>query len=76
MKSFLGQGVASGNSGLREGRGAVSCSQSWLFSILKQVVKESNRVLPKWRTQIVCHATPSGRKNHNKLLQRLFFDGR
>ena len=24
---------------------------------------ESNRVLPEWRTQIVCHAAPPGRKN-------------
>ena len=57
-----------------------------LFSILKQVVKHrrtgqhpfggSNRVLPEWQTQIVCHAAPSGRKNHNELLQCLVFDGR
>ena len=36
----------------------------------------SNRVLPEWRTQIVCHAAPPGRKNNNELLQSLFFDGR
>ena len=31
----------------------------------------SNRVLPEWRTQIVCHAAPPGR-NNNELLQCLF----
>ena len=36
---------------------------------------ESNRVLPEWRTQIVCHAAPPGRKNNNELLQSVFFDG-
>ena len=36
----------------------------------------SNRVLPEWRTQIVCHAPPPGRKNNNELLQSLFVDGR
>ena len=36
----------------------------------------SNRVLPEWRTQIVCHAAPPGRNNNNELLQCLFFDGR
>ena len=25
-------------------------------------VRGSNRVLPEWRTQIVCHADPAGRK--------------
>ena len=35
----------------------------------------SNRVLPDWRTQIVCHAAPPGRKN-KELLQWVFFDGR
>ena len=32
----------------------------------------SNRVLPEWRKQLVCHAAPPGRKNNNELLQRLF----
>ncbi len=32
----------------------------------------SNRVLPEWRTQLVCHAAPPGRKNNNELLQCLF----
>ena len=27
----------------------------------------SNRVLPEWRTQLVCHAAPPGRKNNNEL---------
>ena len=35
----------------------------------------SNRVLPEWRTQIVCHAASPRRKN-NELLLCLFFDGR
>ena len=30
----------------------------------------SNRVLPEWRRQIVCH---QGEKNNNELLQCLFF---
>ena len=32
----------------------------------------SNRVLPEWRKQLVCHAAPPGRKNNNELLQCLF----
>ena len=32
----------------------------------------SNRVLPEWRTQLVCHAAPPGRKNNNELTQCLF----
>ena len=36
----------------------------------------SNRVLPEWRTQIVCHAGPPGRKNNNELLQCLIVDHR
>ena len=35
----------------------------------------SNRVLPEWRTQIVCLVALPGRKNNNELLQSLFFDG-
>ena len=34
----------------------------------------SHRVLPEWRTQIVCHAAPPGRNNNNELLQFLFYD--
>ena len=33
----------------------------------------SHRVLPEWRTQIVCHAAPPGRNNNNELLQCLFY---
>ena len=32
----------------------------------------SNRVLPEWQKQLVCHAAPPGRKNNNELLQCLF----
>ena len=32
----------------------------------------SNRVLPEWRTQLVCHAAPPGRKNNDELTQCLF----
>ena len=32
----------------------------------------SNRVLPEWQKQLVCHAGPPGRKNNNELLQCLF----
>ena len=32
----------------------------------------SNRVLPEWRKQLVCHAAPPGRKNNNELLHCLF----
>ena len=32
----------------------------------------SNRVLPEWRTQLVCHAAPPGGKNNDELLQCLF----
>ena len=32
----------------------------------------SNRVLPEWRKQLVCHAAPPGRKNNDELLQCLF----
>ena len=31
----------------------------------------SHRVLPEWRTQIVCHAAPPGRKNINELISVL-----
>ena len=33
----------------------------------------SNRVLPEWQTQLVCHAAPPGRKNNNELTQCLFW---
>ena len=35
----------------------------------------SNRVLPEWRTQLVCHAAPPERKN-KKIIAMPIFDGR
>ena len=32
----------------------------------------SNRVLPEWRTQLVCYAPRQGEKNNNELLKSLF----
>ena len=36
----------------------------------------SNRVLPEWRTQLLCHAAPPGRKKYQSTIAVPIFDGR